>query len=78
MNTTMIEKILNSNGKIFTVEFLKKDGSLRTLNGRLGVKKYLKGGTCTLDQDQYIIVFDLQNKVYRAVNKFTIQSVKGL
>ena len=74
----MIEKILNSNGKIFTVEFLKKDGSLRTLNGRLGVKKYLKGGQCTLDQDQYIIVFDLQNKVYRAVNKFTIQNVKGL
>lgn len=78
MENTMIEKILNSNGKIFTVEFIKQDGSLRTLNGRLGVKKYLKGGKCTVDQDQYIIVFDLQNKVYRAVNKFTIQSVKGL
>jgi hypothetical protein len=78
MNNAIIEKILNSNGKIFTVDFIKQDGTLRTLNGRLGVKKYLKGGKCTLDQDQYIILFDMQKKVYRAVNKFTIQSVKGL
>jgi len=32
----------------------------------------------TLDPDKYITVFDMQSKAYRAVNKFTIQSVKGL
>jgi len=77
-NNSIIEKILNSNGKIFTVTFIKKDGSLRTLNGRLGVTKHLKGGSSTLDPNQYITVFDLKTKAYRAVNKFTIQSVKGL
>ena len=77
-NNTIIEKIINSNGKIFTVTFIKKDGSLRELNGRLGVIKHLKGGVSTLDPDKYITVFDMQSKAYRAVNKFTIQSVKGL
>ena len=77
-NNTIIEKILNSNGKIFTVTFIKKDGSLRELNGRLGVIKHLKGGVSTLDPDKYITVFDMQSKAYRAVNKLTIQSVKGL
>lgn len=78
LNIAAIEKILNSNGKIFTVEFIKKDGTLRTLNGRLGVTKHLKGGTSTLNPNTYITVFDLKTKAYRAVNKFTILSVKGL
>ena len=78
LNIAAIEKILNSNGKIFTVEFIKKDGSLRTLNGRLGVTKHLKGGTSTLNPDKFITVFDLKTKAYRAVNKFTILLVKGL
>ena len=30
-------------GKFFTIVFQKKDGSIRTLNGRRGVVKYLKG-----------------------------------
>ena len=70
--------ILNSNGKIFTVEFLKKDGSIRFLNGRLGVTKHLKGGVSTLNPNKYITVYDLQSKAYRAINKATILSVKGL
>ena len=78
LNQSAIDKILSSNGKIFSVTFIKKDGSLRTLNGRLGVTKHLKGGESTLNPDRYITVYDLQSKAYRAVNKFTIQSVKGL
>jgi hypothetical protein len=66
------DKIIKSNGKIFTVKFIKKDGSIRKLNGRLGVEKYLKGGECTLNKDQFIIVYDLQAKGYRAVNKDSI------
>lgn len=78
LNIAAIEKILNSNGKIFTVEFIKKDGSLRILNGRLGVTKHLKGGTSTLNPDKFITVYDLKTQAYRAVNKLTILSVKGL
>jgi hypothetical protein len=69
---TIADKILQSNGKIFTVKFIKKDGTIRKLNGRLGVEKYLKGGNCTLSKEKFIIVYDLQAKGYRAVNKDSI------
>ena len=65
-----------SEGRFFTCEFTKKDGSIRTLNGRLGVEKWLKGGECTLDREKFVIVYDVQSKGYRAVNRETILSVK--
>ena len=68
--------IENSEGRFFTCEFTKKDGSIRTLNGRLGVEKYLRGGECTLDRTKFVIVYDVQSKGYRAVNRETILSVK--
>lgn len=61
-----------SNGRFFTVCFKKKDGSERTLNGRLGVTYALKGGQCTLDRSKFIIVYDMQAKSYRAVNRESI------
>lgn len=73
-----IDRILNSNGKIFTVEFTKKDGSLRVMNCRIGVTKYLKGGSSTLNPDKYITVYDMQSKGYRAINKESILNVRGL
>jgi hypothetical protein len=78
MNNEIVEKILASNGKIFTVVFIKKDGTERALNGRLGVTKHLNGGKSNLDADKFITVYDMQSKGYRAVNKETIISVKGL
>ena len=68
--------IYDSNGRFLTVEFIKADGSLRKINGRLGVKKYLAGGSCKLDQSKFIIFYDLHAKGYRAINKNTIVSVK--
>ena len=73
-----IERILNSNGKIFTVTFVKKDGSIRVLNGRLGVTKHLKGGQCTLNKDKFIIVYDLKSEGYRAIDKESILDVVGV
>lgn len=64
-------------GRIFTVTFVKKDGSIRKMNCRTGVTKYLKGGKCTLDKNKFIIVFDMQNNAYRAVNKETIIEIRG-
>ena len=71
-------KILNSSGKFFTVLFVKKDGTLRELNGRLGVIKHLKGGTSTLNPDKFITVYDLKSEGYRAIDKTTILEVKGI
>lgn len=73
-----VEKILNSKGKIFTVTFTKKDGTTRVMNCRLGVTKHLKGGESTLNPNEYITVYDMQNKGYRAINRSTIIDVKGL
>jgi predicted RNA methylase len=69
------EIILQSAGRFVTVVFEKKNGELRTLTGRLGVTKHLKGGTSTLNPDAYITIYDVVNKGYRAVNRETIRSV---
>ena len=69
------ELILQSAGRFVTVVFEKKDGTLRTLTGRLGVTKHLKGGTSTLNPDAYITLYDVVKKGYRAVNRDTIRSV---
>ena len=68
--------LLSSDGKMVSVQFVKKDGTLRTLNGRLGVKKHLKGGVSTLDHNQYVTIYDVQNKGYRAVNRKTIVGLR--
>lgn len=77
-NDNFVNRILTSNGKIFSVEFIKKDGSRRLMNCRLGVTKHLKGGISTLDADRFITVYDLQSKGYRAIDKKTIINVKGI
>lgn len=69
------EVIEQSNGKILTVVFVKKDGTERVLNGRLGVTKHLKGGVSRAGE-QYITIFDLKNGGYRSVNKETIKEVR--
>lgn len=73
--TDIIETITASAGKIFTVTFVKKDGSIRTMTARLGVKKHLRGGDCTLPPERYIVAYDLINQGYRAINKETVLSL---
>lgn len=70
----LVSLIENSKGRFVTVKFLKKDGSERILNGRLGVVSKLKGGTKTTG-DNYITVYDVQAGGYRSVNKDTILEV---
>lgn len=66
----------DSNGKFFSVKFTKKDGSIRLLTGRLGVKKDLVGGENTVSHiDKYITVFDTSIKQYRNVNLETVQEI---
>jgi len=74
--------IKDTKGKIFTVTFTKKDGTERAMNARLGVKKYLQGGTLTFDAESkgLIPVYDLQapdpEKAYRMVSIDTISKLK--
>jgi cell division protein FtsX len=73
----LAEKLEKSSGFV-TVTFVKKDGSVRKMNCRVGVSKYLKGGESTLDANQYVTVYDMTKAAYRAINRDTIIDIKGV
>lgn len=55
-------------GKIFSAEFIKRDGSLRRMVARTGVRKDLKGGRATsLSNPRNRVVWDLQKQSYRTI-----------
>ncbi len=70
-------KILSSTGQIFTAEFIKKDGTVRVMNCRTGVKKHLKGGKLAFDPAKYRLlpVYDLKHRGYRFVNLKTLRKI---
>lgn len=69
--------IENSDGKFFHVSFVKKDGTVREMTARLGVKKYLRGGKKTVSEDQYITVYEPSSASYKNVNRDSILSVRA-
>lgn len=74
------EKIIELVGnKFFTISFIKKDGTLRKMNARIGVTKHLKGGKKSYNPDDfnYLTVFDLGKKQYRTVNLNTVKEIKA-
>lgn len=75
-NLTNIIENISKTGKFFSVWFYKKDGTLRRMTARFGVKKHLHGGKTTVPTDKYFIVWDCSKQEYRAVNKETITKVK--
>lgn len=75
--------IKETNGKFFTVTFIKKDGNTRVMNARLGVKVYLRGGQLAYDAEEkgLIPVWDPKahketGKGYRMVSVNTITNLK--
>jgi hypothetical protein len=64
--------------KIFSVDFIKKDGSLRTMIARLGVRKHLQGGTLKYNAEERSLlpVFDMEKQAYRMVNVSTIKEIR--
>lgn len=66
-------------GQFFTVEFIKKDGTLRRMNCRTGVTKYLvKNGrkikTVPAIENGILKVYDVKNG-YRSINIDTIKTI---
>jgi hypothetical protein len=61
-------KRLLSNGRFFTVTFIKKDGSTRRMTARTGVKKHLRGGTNKNTNPNHLIVWSVADKGYRTVD----------
>lgn len=64
--------------KFFSVEFIKKDGSLRKMVARLGVTKGVTGEGMKYDpiSKGLLPVYDVQKQAYRMININTIQSLK--
>ena len=81
INKEKAKQLINqSNGRIFSSVFTKKDGSHRLMNARLGVKKHLKKDPKRrpYEPSKYnlIPVFDMTNKGYRSINLNTLQTLK--
>ena len=70
--------IYESNGKIFSAVFTKKNGEKRLMNCRTKVHRYVKGkGLPFKPQDKGLMtVFDLQKGEYRFINLNTLKELK--
>lgn len=73
-----LTRIKATNGKVFSVIFLKKDGTNRHMNCRLGVTKHVNGKGLKYDPKDYnlITVFDMTAKGYRMINLETIKTLQ--
>jgi hypothetical protein len=77
-------------GRIFSATFIKKDGSIRKINCRLGVVKALRGGALKYNAEAInnLVVWDLKIKDYRTIpldklltlryNKKEVAGINGL
>lgn len=66
-----IDLIRGSKGKVFGVTFVKRTtGELRTMNARLGVKKYVTGEGLKFNPKAYALipVFEMPKQQYRMIN----------
>ena len=72
-----IMSVINS-GRIFTVCFIKKDGSERVMNCRRKVFKYVTGRGKEIKLKKNLKrVYDLKKKGYRTINLKTLKWVRA-
>ena len=78
MNNNLLKSMIkNTNGKFFTCFFIKKDGALRKMTARVGVKKGLaNNGFVREEKESLICVYDITAKGYRMINLDTLKSFK--
>lgn len=67
-------------GRFFTVIYTKKDGTIRKMNCRTGVKRYVKGADVPAGhvsrRDDKLVVFDVKLGDYRTINRDTIIAIR--
>lgn len=68
----MVKMIKSTKGKWFSCAFIKKDGSKRVMNGRIGCHKGIKGIGRKFKKENLVTVFDAQAKEYRMINVDTM------
>ena len=62
--------------KIFKAKFVKKNGEVREMNCKLGVKKHLKDGINVNNRNRYLTVYDMKSEGYRNINLNTILEIR--
>ncbi len=75
-----IGELLDNNGhKFVSVQFRKKSGEWRTMNGRFKVTRHLRGGVnkVVAPWNAYKTIYDVQSKGYRTLNLDTVSCVRA-
>lgn len=78
----LADLVKQTNGRFFGITFVKQDGSIREMNARIGVRKYLKNDPSAVIQEKSdkqkntLTVFDRKLKAYRSINMDRILSVR--
>ena len=78
MNNNLLKSMIkNTNGKFFTCFFVKKDGTLRKMTARVGVKKGLaNNGFVREEKDNLVCVYDMVAHDFRFINLSMLKSLK--
>lgn len=73
----IINLLKENSNSIFSVVFLKKNGELRHMTCRFGVKRHLKGGKLAFNpiERNLLVVFDMQKEGYRMINLDTLMTI---
>lgn len=71
--------IAGLDGRFIGVDFVKQDGQVRKMCGRLGVTAFQSGGINKVEADSrpYMTLFDIQQMDYRSVNLATLCSLRA-
>ena len=73
-----LSEIQKAENTIFSVEFIKKDGTVRTMVARLHVKKGVKGTGMAYNpiEKGLIHVWDMQKNGFRMINLKTVTKLQ--
>ena len=81
MNTMMNYWLSSAkdSGRFFSVLFIKADGSLRSMNCRGGVRKFLKNADAAPRKtpDSVFVVFDVKAMEYRSIPMDRILTIRA-
>jgi hypothetical protein len=73
---TLRNLIASSQGRFFTATFIRKDGTVRVMNARLGVRSSSGSQPTTAGFEHYLTVYDVKKNGYRTINLNTVSEVK--
>lgn len=74
----VLAEIQKAENTIFSVEFIKKDGSVRQMNARLNVKKGVNGKGMAYNpiEKGLLPVYDMANHGFRMINLNTVTKLQ--